>query len=69
MEHFDMSGLKICLAFMDLETVCYKIFLARQCVISKTQIHISKVNVTKFGQRSKGNSLCPGKIPSCMDGF
>ena len=65
-----MSGLYICHALMDLEIVGHKIILARQCVISKTQVHISKVKVKKMGQSSKWGIFCVlAKNPSCVDGF
>ena len=46
-------------------------FLARQCVIRETQVHISKVKVTTLGQRYKRGTFCCvlAIFPSRMDGF
>ena len=59
-----------CLASMDFSIIwCNMFFLARQCVIRKTQVHISKVKVTKLGQRLKRGIFCCvlAITPSCMD--
>ena len=56
---------------MECEITWYKCSPRWRCVVSKTQVHTSKVKVINWGQRSKTNTFCRVRAvtPSCLSGM